>query len=118
MATFSKDILTGSSNGRGILLSTSATPTTIHSVTTTTTAFDEIWLYGHNYDTTARKCTIQFGGTTANNDEIELTIPPESGLVLIVPGLVLKGVAGPALVRGFAATATSITIHGYVNRIV
>lgn len=121
MATFTKETLSGSTNSRGILISTSGTPTTIHTITTNTAQYEEIWLYATNYDTTARKLTIQWawpnaGGTTGS-DEIEQTIPAESGLVLVVPGLVIRGASGPVTVRGFAATATSIVVHGYVNRI-
>jgi hypothetical protein len=119
MATFSKAILSGSTNGRGIHVNDDATPgVLIHTGSTTTTSIDEIWLYASNYDTTARKLTIEWGGTSAGGDIMELTIAAESGLVLVVPGLILKG-AGTALeVRAFAATTSAINIFGYVNKIV
>lgn len=117
MATFSKLILSESIDGRGIpVVATSGTGTTIHTASSTSTVFDEIWLYAANVDTTLRKLTLQWGGT-ATGDEIEITIPAESGLVLIAPGLVLKGNATPLLVRAFCPTASVINIHGYVNRI-
>jgi hypothetical protein len=47
-----------------------------------------------------------------------VTIAAESGLVLIAPGLIIKGNASAALVvKAFAATADVLTIHGFVNRI-
>jgi len=49
---------------------------------------------------------------------MELTIAAESGLVLVVPGLILKGVATALEVRAFAATTSAINIFGYVNKIV
>lgn len=117
MATFSKLTLSASTDGRGIpVVATSGTGTTIHTASSTSTVFDEIWLYAINTDTTARKLTTQWGGT-ATGDEIEITIPAESGLVLIAPGLLLKGNATPLLVRAFCPTASVINIHGYVNRI-
>jgi hypothetical protein len=118
MATFTKTILSGSTDGRGILVAATSSPgTTIHTGSTTTATLDEIWLYAMNTDTTARKLTIQWGGTTSPNDEIEVTVQPEAGLVTIAPGLLIKGNATALIVRAFAATTNVITIHGFVNRI-
>lgn len=116
MATFSKTILSGSTDGRAIKVAATATPgTTIHTGSSTATTLHEIWLYAQNNDTTARKLTVQWGGTTSPDDEIELTVQPESGLVLIAPGLLIKGNATPLVVRAFAATTNVVTIHGFVN---
>lgn len=118
MATYSKITLSGSTDGRPIKVAATATPgTTIHTGSSTATTYDEIWLYGMNSDTTARKLTIEWGGTTAPDDLIEVTLAAESGLVLLTPGLVLKGNATALIVKAFAATADVLTIHGYVNRI-
>lgn len=118
MTTFSKDILSGSTNGRGIKVAATSTPgTTIHTGSTNAAEFDEIWLYAMNTDTTARKLTVEWGGTTSPDDLIEITLLAEPGLVLIAPGLLLKGNATPLLVRAFSAAADVVTIHGYVNRI-
>lgn len=119
MATFTKTILSGSTDGKGILVAATASAgTLIHTGSSTATTLDEVWLYAQNTDTTARKLTIEWGGVTAPNDLIELTIQPESGLVLVAPGLLIKGNASAALiVRAFAATTNVVTIHGYVNRI-
>jgi len=119
MATFSKITLSGSTDGRAIKVAATATPgTTLHTGSSTATTYDEIWLYAQNTDTTARKLTIEWGGTTSPDDLIELTIAAESGLVLVAPGLLIKGNASSALVvKAFAATADVITIHGYVNQI-
>lgn len=118
MATFSKQILSGSTDGRAIKVAATATAgTTIHTGSSTATTLEEIWLYAMNTDTTARKLTIEWGGTTAPDDLIEVTIGPEQGLVLIAPGLIIKGNATPLVVRAFAATTNVVTIHGYVNRI-
>jgi hypothetical protein len=118
MATFSKLTLSGSTDGRGIKVADTATPgTTIHTGSATATTFDEIWLYAVNTDTTARKLTIEWGSTSSPDDLIELTVAAESGLVLIAPGLLIKGNATPLVVRAFAATTNVVSIHGYVNRI-
>ena len=119
MATYSKVVLSGSTQGKAIkVAATASTGTTIHATGTSSSIIDEIWLYAYNSDTTARLLTVQFGGTTSVDDDIRVTIPAQSGLVLVAPGLVLTGTGSAAnTVRAFAATANVITIHGYVNRI-
>jgi len=115
MATFAKQNLSASTNGRGILVGT--TDTTIHTGSTTTTVYDEIWLYATNVTTSASKLTVKWGGTTEAGDFIEQLIPGESGLILVVPGLLIRGVATALIVRATAADANALVIHGYVNRI-
>ena len=118
MATFSKIILSGSTDGRGIkVAATASTGTTIHTGSATSTTLDEIWLYVQNTSASSVKLTVQWGGTTSPDDDIEVTVAAEAGLMLVAPGLVLKGNASPLVVRAFAATTNVLTIHGYVNRI-
>lgn len=118
MATFSKIALSGSTDGRMIKVAATATAgTTLHTGSTTATTFDEIWLYAVNSSTSSVKLTIEWGGVSSPDDLIESTILAESGLVLISPGLVIKGNATALLVRAFAATTNVINIAGYVNRI-
>ena len=118
MATFSKIALSGSTDGKLIKVAATATAgTTIHTGSTTTTTYDEVWLYAVNSDTTDRKLTIEWGGTSAPDDLIEYTVKAENGLYLIVPGLVIKGNATALVVRAFCATANVVSVGGYVNRI-
>lgn len=119
MATFTKTILSGSTDGKGIKVAATGSPgTTIHTGSSTATTIDEVWLYAMNTDTAARKLTVQWGGTASPDDEIEVTVPAESGLLLVAPGLPIKGNASAALVvRAYAASANVVTIHGYANRI-
>lgn len=114
MATYSKALLSGSTNGRQIkVAATASSGTLIH--TAHATALDEIWLYAVNDTATDRLLTIQWGGTTATDDDIEFTVRAQNGLYLIVPGLLLTG---GTIVRAFcAAAANAIQISGYVNRI-
>ena len=114
MATYSKNILSGSTNGRqNKVVATASAGTLIH--TAHATALDEIWLYAVNDTATDRLLTIQWGGTTATDDDIEFTVKAQNGLYLIVPGLLLTG---GTVVRAFcAAAANAIQISGYVNRI-
>ena len=108
--------LSGSTNGRMIKVAATGTPgTTLHTATASTSdTFDEIWLWAVNSDSSARKLTIEFGGVAAPDDLIEVTIPAEDGLYLVVPGLTLTN---SLVVRAFAATANVLSINGFVNRI-
>jgi hypothetical protein len=61
---------------------------------------------------------LKFGGVTDPDDLIEYTVTAESGLVLLVPGLILQGKASTGLILlGAAATGSEVTVFGYVNRI-
>lgn len=111
--TIARQLLSGSTNGRGIKVAATATPgTTLH--TAHATSLDEVWLWCVNTDASSRKLTVEFGGTTSPDDLIEVTIPSESGLVLVSPGLT---VTGSVVVRAFAATADVLVVMGHVNRI-
>jgi hypothetical protein len=118
MATFTKTILSASTDGRAIKVAATASPgTTLHTGSATAATIDEVWLYAMNTDTAAQKLTVEWGGTSAPDDLIEITLAAEPGLVLIAPGLLIKGNATPLVVRAFAALTNVVTIHGYVNRI-
>ena len=109
--------LSGSTDGRGIKIAATSSPgTTIHTGSSSASVLDEVWLYVVNSDSTARKLSVQWGGTTSPDDLIEITIAAESGLTLVAPGLALKGNATPLVVKAFSATADVLMIHGYVNR--
>jgi hypothetical protein len=114
MATFSKLPFSGSTNGKAILVSQTATAgNLIHTAQSGTTGLDEVWLYASNSGSTTVKLTVEYGGVT-EAEHIELNIPGESGLVLVVPGLVLNNAQ---VVSAFAGTTNVISISGYVNRI-
>lgn len=113
MATYSRVKLSGSTDGRMIKVAATSTPgTTLH--TAHATAQDEVHLWAVNSDTTERKLTIEFGGTTSPDDTIELTIPPESGLIPVCPGLTLTN---SLVVKAFCGTANVVMCGGFINRI-
>lgn len=115
MTTYSKQLLSGSTNGRPIKVAATATPgTTIHTAGSGTTNIDEVWLWCVNTDPATTKLTIEYGGTTSPDDTIEVGIPGESGLVLVCPGLVLQN---SLVIKAFASSANTLTITGFVNRI-
>jgi hypothetical protein len=119
MATFSKVLLSGSTQGKAIkVAATASTGTTIHATGTSSSIIDEVWLYAYNSSASAVTLTIQYGGTTAVDNDIKLSIPATAGLTLVVPGLTLTGTGSAAnTVAAYAGTTNVITISGYVNRI-
>ncbi|WP_341893737.1 hypothetical protein [Ferrovibrio terrae] len=113
MATYAKELLSASTDGRNIkVVATATAGTLIH--TADATAMDEVFLFANNRDSVARLLTIEFGGVTSPDDLVVVTLAARSGPRLIVPGWVLTG---GLLVRAFAEAANVIGINGYVNRI-
>ncbi len=115
MASYSKRILSGSTNGAAILVTQTATlGDTIHTAVSGTSDIDEIYLYAYNTSAnTSIKLTIEFGGV-ATKDLIEVSIPGEGGARLVVPGYLLQN---SLVVTAFAGTANVVAVTGFVNRI-
>jgi hypothetical protein len=117
MATFTKRILSASTNGCGIQVNSvggGGTAGTIHQAVAGTADMDEVWLYAVNKSTAgATKLTLEWG-TSGTSGQIEINVESESGLVLVSPGLPLQN---SLLVTAFAGSSGDITLHGYVNRI-
>jgi len=116
MATYSKQLLSGSTNGKAIKVAATATPgTTIHTAVSGTSSIDEVWLYAHNTSSTVVKLTVEWGEATAPDGNIEINIGAEgTGMILIAPGILLQN---SLVIKAFAGTANVINIFGYVNRI-
>jgi hypothetical protein len=121
MATFSKQLLSASTDGRAIKVVATAigtSPTLIHTGSSTASTFEEVWIYAQNNHSADVALRLGFGGVTDPDDIIEYTIKTKGGLYLVVPGLILKGNASAALtIRAAAGTTNVISLSGYVNRI-
>ena len=115
MATYSKTFLSASTNGKGIkVAATSTAGTLLHTAVAGTTNLDEIWIYAVNSSSTDSKVTLEWGEATAPDGNIEITVPFEEGLMLLVPGLLLQN--GLTL-KAFADVTNVVIIHGYVNKV-
>ncbi len=115
MATYAKQLLSGSTNGKGILVVATATAgTTIHTAVSGTSDLDELWVYAVNSSDADVKLTLEWGEATDPNGNIEQTVPAESGLMLLAPGLLLQN---SLVLKAFAGTTNVVVIHGYANRI-
>lgn len=117
MATYSRLLLSGSTNGKPINLTANATPgTTIHASITSTAAFDEIYAWATNVTASAATLYVEWGATGSTQALVQsYSITPNSGPVPIATGQVLNGNVSCA---AFCSATSAINITGYVNRIV
>lgn len=110
--------LSGSTSGMGILLTgiSTAEAVSIHTATSSTQegTYDEVWIYARNGHTETVTITIEYGGTTAPNQQITKAIPPDGEMHLVIPGFVLQN---SLVVSAFASVASVASIYGFVNRI-
>ncbi len=112
----SKVKLSASTDGRPIKVTATSSPgTTIHTATSTSGAVDRIFVYAFNTSASTVALTMQLGGTTSPDDELKVSIPGQSGSVLVVAGWLYDN---GAVLRAYAATANVINITGEVERIV
>lgn len=117
MSTFSGNVLSGSTNGRGIkVVATATMGTTIHTAGAGTTGFDECYLWVTNSDSVPRLLTIEWGGTVSPDDLIvnALSIPANSGPTIVVPGIRLNN---GKVITAFASVANVLIITGQYNRV-
>lgn len=117
MAQAVKRKLSGSTDGKGIkVVAIETAGTLIHTAVAgqVAGAFDEVWLFAYNGHSAAVNLTIEFGGVAVPDDNIVVAIAEKSGLMLIVPGLILQN---ELIIRAFAGTANVIVITGFVNSV-
>jgi hypothetical protein len=117
MATYSRLLLSGSTNGRAIPIAATATPgTAIHTAVAGTVSFDEVYLWASNVTAATAKLTVEWGGVTDPGDHMvkSFSIPSNSPPIPIVTGQVLNN---GLFLKAFSDTASAINVTGYVNRI-
>jgi hypothetical protein len=102
MATYSRFLLSGSTNGRAIPVAATATAgTLIHTAVVSTAAYDEVHLWVSNVTGSAATLTIEWGGVLDPGDHMTkaLSVPANSAPTKIVFGQVLNN---GLLVRAFS----------------
>lgn len=111
---YTREPLSGSTHGRGIkVVATATAGTTIHTGQASATLSDIVTLYAYNSDTVARTLTLEWGGTTAPDDNIVMDIPAKgSGLIPVVIDLIIRN---SLVVRAFCETANVVVLFGFVN---
>lgn len=116
--SFSKEILSGSTNGLGIKVTgtSSAADVTIHTAVSGTTSFDLLTLFAVNQDadSEARTVTIAFGSETDPDGLMTFLVPCKIGPVLLIEQLPLRN---SLVVGAWADEANDVMIYGYVDRV-
>ena len=117
MPSYSRQLLSGSTNGKPIPVAATATPgTTLHAAVAGTTGYDEVYAWASNVTNASATLTIEWGGTTdpGNHMVKAISIPANSPPIPIITGQVLNN---GMTVGAFSGAASAINITGYVNRI-
>ena len=118
MATYTKLLLSGSTNGRNMQVTGTATGSaiTVHTAVAGTSNLDEIWLYATGTTATSRILIVEFGAAGGDKDMVELDVGAEgTGVKLVIPGWLLQN---GMVVRAYCPAASNeINVNGFVNRI-
>jgi hypothetical protein len=111
MATYVVQKLSGSTDGKQIKVAAVGTPgTLIHTAQASANDEDFLFVSAVNSSAASVKLTLEHGGVAVPDDIVEITIPPETGLIPIYQGIPLRN---SLVLRAFAATANVILINGY-----
>ena len=111
---FTKIPFSASTHYRGVkVVATATAGTTIHTAQPSASLNDEVYLWIFNYHTADVTLTIEFGGVSAPDDNIVVVVPFSEGLVLVVPGLVLRN---SLVMKAFASVANVLVAFGHVIR--
>ncbi len=116
MATYTRVSLSGATTDLPIVVAaTAVSGTLIHTAISGTVNYDEIYLWANNTSTAPATLNIQWGGATDPDHTVvnDYSIPSNSPLIPIVPGLIMRG---GLVIRAWSGTANVINITGYVNR--
>ena len=117
MASYSKQLLSGSTNGQPVAVAATAiaSGTVVHTAVAGTAAYDEVYLYVSNTDSVAHQITLGWGGSAAGDlISVSVTVPANSGPTPVVTGLVLQN--GLEILAS-ADVANKLNISGFLNRI-
>lgn len=114
MATFEKVHLSGSTGGREIIPSATASPgSTIHTTGTSATIIDEVTLIISNTQSTAQTVRLQWGMDSVNPIVFSLDPYEVRQFTHILSG---DGTTG-RVIKVWAGSAAVCAVHGWVNRI-
>jgi len=121
VATIEKRLLSASTNGRMIQVTTSFTlggssnGNLIHTAVSGTTNLDEVHLFAVNNTSSDSLLVIQYGNQGQWN-EVRFNVPGQVGLIPVVEKLLLQN---SLEIRAYSgdSTANAVNVGGYVNRI-
>ena len=118
MTTYSIEKLSGSTDGKGIKVTGTATgaSVTIHTATSGSGDIDLVTLYAQNNDADGetRTLTIEWGGTTDPDNLIIVPVPCKVGPVLVCDRLPIMN---SLVVKAWADEANDVMVYGTVQRV-
>lgn len=110
---FYKTLLSGSTDGAGIGISSIVSPgDLIHAAFSNAVAVDRPYLYVANNHTADVTLTLLLGGVAAK-DTVKVTLSALAGLNLVVPGLIFRNSLS---LRAFASSPNALVVFGEVER--
>ena len=110
--TYLRRPLSGSTHGRGIkVVATASAGTTIHTAQADTTLVDVVTLFAYNSNTTDETLTLEWGGTTAPDDNMVFVVPAGRTIPIVVDGLIRNAL----VIKAFSTTANKVVITGFVT---
>jgi hypothetical protein len=117
MATYSLELLSGSTQGKGIKVTGTGTGSsvTIHTAVTGTTDIDlvSLWAVNQDADGETRTLTLEWGGTTDPDNLITVSIPAKAGPVFVCDRLPLHN---GLVIKAFSDEANDVQVYGVVHR--
>ncbi len=110
--SYTREPLSGSTHGRGVKVVATGTPgTTIHTGQASTTLTDVVSLVAYNSDTVTRRLTLEWGGTTAPDDNLVFDIPAKATMVVVLDLIIRNSL----IIKAFCDAANVIALLGFVN---
>jgi len=114
MASLSKVVPSGSTDGSPVKIAATATAgTTFHTAGSGTTFIDEVTMYLTNTDSAERTVTIEWTAATAPDFNLKFKVPAGE-TILAIAGLL---VTNSKTVKAFCDAANVVNMVGYINRL-
>lgn len=109
------DHLSGSTNGRPIQITGTATGTAVllHTAVAAATEVDKVWIWVSNTSAVQETITIEFG-TAGAGFELDFKVPAND-TILVVAGAAIGGAASQ-LIEAYATTASVLNVFGHIER--
>lgn len=111
--TFTKELLSASTNGRPIAVAAVATPgTNIHTDGNAPNEMSEVWLYASNVGAVDRLLTIELGGTGVANEQ-KYAVPAQQTVQILIGHPINGGVS----IAAYADAGGEVNVAGWINHI-
>jgi len=98
-----------------VVVATATVGTTIHTATTqtSTSRYDEVWLFASNSHSAAVDLTMEIDIANSSTSKFKVSIPKDDGLFVVLPGV---SIHNGKKITAFASVASVINVVGYVEQ--